>query len=60
MKKRIAIPLALAVIFLSACNNRVASQADLLPTEKQQTRTCSRCGAAESQSIPKVEAPALE
>ena len=28
--------------------------------EGKQTRTCSRCGATESQSIPKVEAPALE
>ena len=28
--------------------------------ESKQTRTCSRCGATESQSIPKVEAPALE
>lgn len=30
------------------------------PQEGKQTRTCSRCGATESQSIPKVEAPALE
>lgn len=28
--------------------------------EGKQTRTCSWCGATESQSIPKVEAPALE
>ena len=28
--------------------------------EGKQTRTCSRCGATESQSIPKAEAPALE
>ena len=28
--------------------------------EGKQTRTCSRCGATDSQSIPKVEAPALE
>ena len=28
--------------------------------EGKQTRTCSRCGATESQFIPKVEAPALE
>lgn len=28
--------------------------------EGKQIRTCSRCGATESQSIPKVEAPALE
>ena len=28
--------------------------------EGKQTRTCSRCGATESQSIPKVEAPTLE
>ena len=28
--------------------------------EGKQTRTCSRCGATESQSITKVEAPALE
>lgn len=28
--------------------------------EGKQTRTCGRCGATESQSIPKVEAPALE
>ena len=28
--------------------------------EGKQTRTCSRCRATESQSIPKVEAPALE
>lgn len=28
--------------------------------EGKQTRTCSRCGDTESQSIPKVEAPALE
>ena len=28
--------------------------------EGKQIRTCSRCGATESQSIPKVETPALE
>jgi len=28
--------------------------------EGKQTRTCGRCGATESQFIPKVEAPALE
>lgn len=28
--------------------------------EGKQTRTCGRCGATDSQSIPKVEAPALE
>ena len=54
MKKRIAIPLALAVIFLSACNNRVASQADLLPTEKQQAEVFPTSPAdppAESEEI---------